>query len=339
MDGFTSEQIEKTNKRYWMIEDAMDRKEDALISVIVTAYNVETYLDECIKSILNQTYSNLEVILVDDGSTDAVPEICDKWMEQDKRIKVIHKMNGGCSSAKNTGMAAATGDYIGFVDGDDYIVPEYYETLLTCLLETNSDIVRTGMQRVDEDGNFLSSVIPKTATYNSYEALQCLGLDDGIFIMNSLSLSKKKVFCDVVFPEGRVCEDAAMAHVMFCNAEKLTVLCGDLYRYRIVSNSIMHSKMSVSKLDIVEALYNRFVDYEKKGYTELLLDTCNIAKNKMWMLATIPFTTREEHLRKNEIIRMYRYMYKNTPAHKSIQCKLCYMFPRLYNWLKVVFKR
>lgn len=315
------------------------KKETPLISVIVTAYNVERYIDECIESIVSQTYSNLEVILVDDGSSDRTPGMCDKWSKQDNRIKVIHKKNGGCSSAKNAGLAAATGDYIGFVDGDDYIVPEYYETLLACLLETDSDIVRTGMQRVDEDGNLLSCVIPQTATYNRYEALQCLDLDDGIFIMNGLSLSKKEIFDNVIFPEGKVCEDAAVAHIMFSNAEKLTVLRGDLYRYRIVNNSIMHAKVSVRSLDIVEVLYRRFVDYENMGYSELLLGTCNIAKNKLWMLAKIPFTTKEECLRRSDIIRMYRYMYKKTPEPKSIQCTLCYMFPRLYNWLKAVLGR
>lgn len=310
-----------------------------LISVIVTAYKVERFLDECIDSILCQTYRNLEIILVDDGSPDRIPEMCDRWSERDERIRVIHKKNGGCSSAKNAGVAAVRGEYIGFVDGDDYIAPEFYETLLTCLLETDSDIVRIGMQRVDEEGKILSYVIPEAATYNSYEALECLGLDNGIFIMNSLSLSKKKVFDNIIFPEGKVCEDAAMAHVMYMNADKLTVLSGDLYRYRIVNNSIMHAKPSIRSLDIVEALYNRFRDYENMGYTGLLSDTCNIAKNKLWMLAKIPISTVEERLRREEIIHMYRYMYKHTPDKKSVQCTLCYLSPRLYNWLKVILKR
>ena len=99
----------------------------SLISVIVPIYNVEKYLDKCIESIVNQTYKNLEIILVDDESPDNCPEICDKWAERDSRIKVIHKENGGAGSARNAGIEASSGEWIGFVDGDDWIEPNMYE--------------------------------------------------------------------------------------------------------------------------------------------------------------------------------------------------------------------
>lgn len=216
--------------------------EDLLVSVIVTAYNVEKYIDECIESIVNQSYKNLEIIIVDDGSPDSVPQKCDAWRERDTRIKVIHKTNGGVSSAKNTGVAAATGELIGFVDGDDCIALNYYETLVNALKKNESDIVRMGMERIDENGKFINRVIPKKASYSGYEALQCIGKDDGIFIMNQLSLSKREVFENISFPDGRVCEDAAVAHQFYMKIKKLTVLPYDLYRYRIVSQSIMHKR-------------------------------------------------------------------------------------------------
>ena len=107
------------------------------VSVIVPVYNVENYLEECVNSILNQTYENLEIILVDDGSTDNCPQICDDWAKKDKRIKVIHKANGGVSSARNVGLDNATGEYIGFVDSDDYIDITMYEKMLKLLKKEN----------------------------------------------------------------------------------------------------------------------------------------------------------------------------------------------------------
>ena len=104
--------------------------ENRVISVIVPVYNVEKYLDKCVDSIVNQTYKNLEIILVDDGSPDNCPKMCDAWVEKDSRIKVIHKENGGVSSARNAGLKASCGEYIGFVDSDDFIQPDMFEQLL-----------------------------------------------------------------------------------------------------------------------------------------------------------------------------------------------------------------
>lgn len=101
-----------------------------LISVIVPIYNVESYLNRCVESIVNQTYQNLEIILVDDGSPDNCPQICDDWARKDSRIKVIHKENGGLSDARNAGMNIATGEYISFIDSDDYVALDFCETML-----------------------------------------------------------------------------------------------------------------------------------------------------------------------------------------------------------------
>ena len=114
--------------------------ENSLISVIIPVYKVEKYLDRCVESVVNQTYKNLEIILIDDGSPDNCPKMCDEWEKKDSRIKVIHKENGGLSDARNAGMDISTGEYIGFVDSDDYIDTTMYEKLLTKLLETNSDV-------------------------------------------------------------------------------------------------------------------------------------------------------------------------------------------------------
>ena len=119
-----------------------------LISVIVPVYRTEAYLDRCIESIVDQTYTNLEIILVDDGSPDRCPQMCDEWARRDTRIRVIHKKNGGLSDARNAGMAAATGEYIGFVDSDDWIKPDMFRLLYEKMEQMQSDIAACGVEMV-----------------------------------------------------------------------------------------------------------------------------------------------------------------------------------------------
>lgn len=122
-----------------------EKKMKELISVIVPIYRVEKYLEPCIESIINQTYKNLEIILVDDGSDDNCGEICDKYAKIDARIKVIHKKNAGLNNARKSGIKIASGKYIGYVDGDDWIEPDMYETLLRNAVKYNVDVVETGV--------------------------------------------------------------------------------------------------------------------------------------------------------------------------------------------------
>ena len=126
----------------------MDEK---LVSVIIPAYNIEDYIGRCLDSIISQTYKNLEIIVVDDGSKDHTGEILDNYAKKDRRIKVIHKENGGVSSARNKGIEVAEGDYIGFIDGDDLIEPGMYKTLVDLLEEENADIAHCGYQMVFPD--------------------------------------------------------------------------------------------------------------------------------------------------------------------------------------------
>ena len=127
---------------------------DSLISVIVPIYNVEKYLERCVESIINQTYKNLEIILVDDGSPDNCPQMCDDYAKKDSRIKVVHKKNGGLSDARNAGMKVATGEYVSFIDSDDYISLDFYETLLETIVDNDSDIVECSVVKFYENGKF-----------------------------------------------------------------------------------------------------------------------------------------------------------------------------------------
>ena len=133
----------------------MNRSE--LVSIIVPVYKVEKYLDKCIESIVGQTYENLEIILVDDGSPDNCPAMCDRWAEKDSRIKVIHKENGGLSSARNAGLDACTGEYIYFLDSDDYIAENCIEMLFNTIISDGSDMCIGNLMSVDESENFVDS--------------------------------------------------------------------------------------------------------------------------------------------------------------------------------------
>ena len=128
-----------------------------MVSVIVPVYKVEKYLERCIKSIVNQTYKEIELIIVDDGSPDKCPEICDKWAEKDKRIKVIHKNNEGVSSARNKGIELSKGKYIVFIDQDDYVTDEHIEVLYDCITSNNVDLVISNLIDINEDGIILNN--------------------------------------------------------------------------------------------------------------------------------------------------------------------------------------
>ena len=122
------------------------------VSIVVPIYNVEKYLEQCIDSIINQTLKEIEIILVDDGSPDNCPQICDDYVKKDSRIKVVHKTNGGLSSARNAGIEIATGDYIGFVDSDDYIELDMYEKMYNIAIENNVDFVMSDYYSVSNEG-------------------------------------------------------------------------------------------------------------------------------------------------------------------------------------------
>ena len=147
-----------------------------LISVIVPVYRVEKYLERCIKSIVSQTYRNLEVLLIDDGSPDRCPQICDSWAKKDERIRVIHQENRGVSAARNAGVDAARGEFIGFIDSDDFILPEYFETLYMTLTVNRADVSMCKSLYVDEDGDAIASFLLKSSqppgAYSGREILE-----------------------------------------------------------------------------------------------------------------------------------------------------------------------
>ena len=181
-----------------------------LVSIIIPVYNVEKYLDKCLDSVVNQTYTNLEIILVDDGSPDRCPAICDEWKSRDSRIKVIHQPNGGLSRARNAGLKIATGEFIGFVDSDDWIEPDMYETLLSTMLETGADIVVCNFycEEVNSDAFIQKPKSPVIERYTAEEALKLL-ISEKTFIHPVVwnKLFRKHLLTNLLFPEDKIYED------------------------------------------------------------------------------------------------------------------------------------
>ena len=242
-------------------------KNKNLISIIVPVYNVEKYLDRCIKSLVNQTYKNLEIILVDDGSPDNCPKMCDNWAKKDKRIKVIHKENGGLSDARNVGINNATGDYIAFVDSDDFIDKEMYKKLLQNLVGTNSDMSVCSMYFYYENESIknLKKNDNLLFTYEGLEKYDNLYNDYFLdFIMVCNRIYKKQIFEELVFPKGKLNEDNFIAHKLLWLSNKIVYTQEKLYYYVQHENSIMHQKFNIKKLNDLESYKIQMLFFKKE---------------------------------------------------------------------------
>ncbi len=240
-----------------------------LISVIVPVYKVEAYLDRCVNSIVNQTYHSLEIILVDDGSPDRCPEICDAWAKKDKRIKVIHKENGGLSDARNAGMQIASGKYMGFVDADDWIAAEMYEKLLSELQRDGSDIAACSVIMVWEDRAFEKPLtVKKNTSLDSFQAEKAL-LDESLLKQPVwYKLYKTELIRDIPFESGKYHEDVYWSYQAVGNAKKVSLIDYVGYFYRQRSSGIMGETYSLKRLDVMEA-YERRYRYLSKNYPSL----------------------------------------------------------------------
>lgn len=211
---------------------------DKKISVIVPIYNTEQYLERCVDSILAQTYTNLEIILVDDGSKDSSPEICDRYGQTDNRVKVVHKQNGGLSSARNAGLDVATGDYVGFVDSDDYISKEMYAVLANALNESDCEISNAMYVRVDEFGNTRPSKVPHDADKEilSEQFVRELMLHTGD-VSVCTKLFKTELFDGLRFPEGKLNEDLLFMLKVFETVQRVAFVAHKGYFYFTRSGS------------------------------------------------------------------------------------------------------
>ncbi|MBR1563678.1 MAG: glycosyltransferase family 2 protein [Ruminococcus sp.] len=245
---------------------------DPLITVIVPVYGVEKYLNKCVDSILNQTYTNIEVILIDDESPDRCPEICDEYAANDKRVKVIHQKNAGQSAARNAGLDIAKGEYISFVDSDDYVDPSFLEKMYRRICDDNSDLVACEYDVVDESENVIrnkaylqhDNVINEEKFWeleSTTHYMFCAALWNKLFKASTWNRLRLKV--------GKYAEDSFAMTRYIAGMKKISVIKEPLYYYFLRDNSLVHS-FSLKNLDAVEARLERCKYFYRKDYRDYI---------------------------------------------------------------------
>lgn len=231
-----------------------------LISVIIPIYGVEKYLSQCIETVISQTYKNIEIVLVDDGSKDRCPKICDEYANKDDRVIVIHKKNGGLSDARNAGIKVAKGKYITFIDSDDYIAFNYIEYLYELIIKNNADMSVCQRNDVNENGIEIGAK-KKYKDYlieNTFMAMSFLFTKDELDTVAWGKLYKTSMFNDVEYPYGKYHEDVFTTYRLIAKCKRVAIGAGELYYYRHRYESIQTQSFSKKHLDGVEGNIERY---------------------------------------------------------------------------------
>lgn len=243
----------------------------ANISVIIPVYNVKKYLSECLDSVVNQTYKNLQIILVDDGSTDFSGKICDEYANNDNRIIVVHQKNAGAGAAKNTGLELIDGDYFSIIDSDDYIELDMYEKMVNSLEKYNADIVQCLFRNVYVNDSFdrkykIKGNYPKVLTPKNFLKEY---LYDWKYAIFANKVFKSSLLKDIRFPVGRKIDDEFFTYKLVCNAKKVVNIDNILYNYRMRKTSVMNENDTDRLIyDRIDCFVERY-DYIRKKYPSL----------------------------------------------------------------------
>lgn len=305
-----------------------------LVSVIVPIYNVEQYLERCIKSIQNQTYKNIEIILVDDGSPDNCGEICERYAVGDKRIKVVHKKNGGLSSARNAGIAVARGEYYLFIDSDDCIAVNMVERMYSVCKHNDTDIVICGYQRFSEDEEIASidtSKKEKLTILDKDEAMSRIYSHGVKYVVAWNKMYRKTLFDNVRYKEGKLNEDEFTTYKLYGNSNKIAEIEDVLYFYFYNGNSITTNEKYIVSRDLYEAFdecieyytgrYPKSLHNIKKAYLDRIISRC-----RMGILLNPP---KYEYC--NQLAKFYKEKYKLFSKDvRGIGYKLFYISYKLY---------
>lgn len=308
------------------------------ISVIVPVYNVEKYLHRCVDSLQAQTYENIEIILINDGSADKSGEICDDYAQRDDRVKVLHQEYNGVADARNKGVAMATGEYIVFLDGDDEADKEYVGKLYKTLKDNDLDIAQCCLLRM-RDGNPINKLEVKEGVriFNGME-MQMKTFDRDRYFCNVVcgKIFKKEFFEGLSFPYGRINEDESMIYLLTFKAKKVGIIDDYLYYYHYNGDSITEKKYNIHRLDAFYMLEEKFAFYKEQG----LEDFANKTANEYFSQMSIVFCHKKEEIaddyeaikkKAEEIYKKDRkIIFKN--AKLRADRKICYWLSYISIW-------
>ena len=308
----------------------------AKVSVIIPIYKVENYLNRCVESVVGQTYSDLEIILVDDGSPDNCPQMCDEWENKDSRIRVIHKQNGGLSDARNAGLDICTGEYITFLDSDDLLSLNFVETLINVAQDTNADIVSCGLKRFydkiekEEDNQEIKVYSRDQSLKNAFVK------QHNEFIVACAKLYKAEIFKDLRYTKGKIHEDEFIIHKVFDKINTFAVTNLKLYYYYENPQSITGVGYRLKRIDYLEALADR-CDFFKEKYPHLYPDMAMYYTYKcIDLYFEIPKDFPQKKLAQKLTKKHFKSAKKQTKAFKHKSGKRFFIFsvsPKLYKRL------
>lgn len=266
-----------------------------LISIVVPIYKVEQYLNRCVDSIINQSYENLEIILVNDGSPDRCGEICEEYKSRDSRIVVIHKENGGLSDARNFGIERATGEFISFLDSDDWLHEDFVSRLYSLLIDTNADISASNFLKVYDQPSGMPKIEANHSIheFTNIESLAQYGEELGAQMVVAWGkLYRRELFNEIRFPRGKLHEDEFTTYKLLYAAKKISYTHEPLLYYFQRNDSIMGQGFDIrKKLDFMEALYERANFLNQKGLSRL--------SDRLYRQYFLSILANHHHLRKH----------------------------------------
>lgn len=307
-----------------------------LISVIVPVYKTELYLDKCVQSIVNQTYHNLEIILVDDGSPDQCPDMCERWAQKDPRIKVLHKPNAGLSAARNDGIEFASGEYLSFVDSDDWIALDLFERVMNVFSLHNPDIVTFDCNRINEKGEIYVTTENIKEGMISSDAAICELLKGNINNYAVNKVYKKQIFNGIRFPAGRKFEDMAISYKLFLNAQRIYCYPVPLYYYFTRSDGLSKKidekalgHIFLARYECHMAVRERFPSLQKDSLKLAALSARRLYDRSLWKAVDVGTL---------ELAKKFLDLNKKTILSEINDKKywLYYKFPRIYAFGRIL---
>lgn len=322
----------------------MQFQEKPLISVIVPIYNVEQYIHRCIDSIINQSYKNIEIILVDDGSPDNCPDICDQYKNDDSRVVVLHKENGGLSSARNAGIQIAQGSFVTFVDSDDYILPDMVEQLVITTLSSGCSIAICRF--TDNENQLEKGIINEYKDYLPENAIREILVDGKFYTSACAKLYDMELFNNIRFPIGVLYEDYGTLYKILHIAKKISFIDVAKYYYTFNDNGITKSPFSKKQMDYF-LISDEVESFMERNYPNL----CKLVQNRSTNMAISLFlrvsimddnsSCISEKMRLISIVKnnSIRYLLSKYPATKKISAILISIAPNVTEKLMKIFIR